>query len=567
MISKICQECGKTFLGADNPKASKICRSCVQKHANTKRKATMIDKYGVDNIMKLPNAADLIKAGFERKYGPGVHSAMDIPESKEKFKNTMIKKYGVPFYVQSKEYTDHSHFKISSKNIEVKNWLLQNGYDCELEFALDTKSFDIHIKNSNILIEIDPSYTHSTLPNHWSPNRISENYHVEKTKLAEINNYHCIHLFDWDNWKANLINILQNKYDQLNIDTTLEEIIIDRSKFLYKKLIQYGYKPTRFTRPRVHFSKDDNNISEEQWEMLSDDEKSKYLPVYDCGTVIMKRTNQDIKIIDELETNVVFPNYQQYECYVKLKKDKIRYKKCKFCGKEFIPNSSHQIYCKGPHIRQCPVCGKDYIEDNVDNLKRPPVACSYECRVKRTQETSLKRYNCKAPGNSTDARKKARNTMKKKYNVEYTLQSKELAEKTKQTILDKYGVDNVQKNKSIKQRSIKTSRQNKWKRKYGNIIPKDIQCDDMIVYVLKDDYAEKFIKEYSKSPFISAKLYAGLVKDGILYRCISFNPYQNHRLVIVQDCSLPYYNIIDGDIKIYQELTSSYDVSEIGKEI
>ena len=64
---------------------------------------------------------------------------------------------------------------------------------------------------------------------------------------------------------------------------------------------------------------------------------------------------------------------------------KLKPKICAFCGKEFIPRSNNQRYCKGPHYRICPICGKEYLEDNVENLKRPPVACSYECRVKRTR--------------------------------------------------------------------------------------------------------------------------------------------------------------------------------------
>ena len=65
---------------------------------------------------------------------------------------------------------------------------------------------------------------------------------------------------------------------------------------------------------------------------------------------------------------------------------------CAFCGKEFLPKSNFQKYCKGPHIRICPVCGKEYEETNSDNLKRPPHACSYECRAKKTRQTRMERY-------------------------------------------------------------------------------------------------------------------------------------------------------------------------------
>ena len=567
MITKICQECGKSFLGSTNPQASKICRSCVQKHANKKRKKTMIEKYGVDNIMKLPNAGELVKAGFERKYGSNIHSAMDIPEARKKFKNTMTKKYGVSYYVQTKEWNDHSHFKISAKNKEICAWLCSKGYESELEFPLDTKSYDIHIKHSNILLEINPSYTHSVVPNHWSPKGLSENYHLEKSKIAESYGYRCIHIFDWDNWKTDLIAIIENiQILPSNYDIP-DEIIIDRSKYFYKDMINKGYKPVKFTKPILHFSKNNQSISLNEWSKLVDVEKMQYLPIYDCGYIIMKKSAQDIDIIDESNADITFPNYQEYEEFVKSKNQKIRYKKCKFCDKPFIPNSSRQLYCKGPHIRQCPVCGKDYIEDNTDNLKRPPVACSYECRQKRMQETSIKRYGCKAPGNNLEARKKAKSTMIKNYGVEFTLQSKELRQKVEKSIISKYGVDNVQKNANIKQKSTQTLRHNTWNRKYGDITPQDISCEDMEVFILKESYAEKFIREYHKELFIPAKLYAGLVKDNIVYRCISFNPCENYRLIIIQDCSLPQYNIIDGDLKIFKSLSDNYDVSKIRKYV
>ena len=135
----------------------------------------------------------------------------------------------------------------------------------------------------------------------------------------------------------------------------------------------------------------------------------------------------------------------------------IMIKICQFCGKKFKANSNHQRYCKGPHIRICPVCGKEYVEDNVENLKRPPVACSYECRVKKTRQTSLKKYGITAPGNNKAARQKAKDTMKEKYGAAYTLQCPELYDKAQSTILSKYGVDNVAKSQDVKARRAHTS--------------------------------------------------------------------------------------------------------------
>lgn len=128
-----------------------------------------------------------------------------------------------------------------------------------------------------------------------------------------------------------------------------------------------------------------------------------------------------------------------------IKNKLINYSKhlCAFCGKPFTPNNNKQIYCKGPHIRQCPICGKDYVEDNVENLKRPPVVCSYECRSKLTAATSIERYGCAAPGNNPVACSKREETMLKKYGVKYAMQSPEIREKARDSLIERYGVANV----------------------------------------------------------------------------------------------------------------------------
>jgi hypothetical protein len=67
-----------------------------------------------------------------------------------------------------------------------------------MEFPIESKSYDFRILNTNILIEIDPTYTHNIIGNHWNRNGISNNYHLNKTQIAEDNGYRCIHVFDWD---------------------------------------------------------------------------------------------------------------------------------------------------------------------------------------------------------------------------------------------------------------------------------------------------------------------------------------------------------------------------------
>lgn len=120
----------------------------------------------------------------------------------------------------------------------------------------------------------------------------------------------------------------------------------------------------------------------------------------------------------------------------------MKQRNCEFCGLPFTPASNRQRYCNREHKRVCPICGEEYIEDNVENLKRPPVACSYDCRAKKTRQTSLDKYGCPAPGNAAFARNKSKNTMQSKFGVDYTLQSPELKAQMYDTMIKKYGHTN-----------------------------------------------------------------------------------------------------------------------------
>ena len=141
----------------------------------------------------------------------------------------------------------------------------------------------------------------------------------------------------------------------------------------------------------------------------------------------------------------------------------IKPRNCKICGKEFLPNSCRQYYCKDLHYRVCPVCGKKYPEHNLDKFKFPPTTCSMECRVKKREQTSLQKYGIKAPGNNPEAREKSRKTMQERYGVDYAQESAEIKQKSIDTWIKNYGVDNPQKADQIKEKTKGTNLQ-----KYGS---------------------------------------------------------------------------------------------------
>lgn len=137
---------------------------------------------------------------------------------------------------------------------------------------------------------------------------------------------------------------------------------------------------------------------------------------------------------------------------------------CQYCGNEF-EGTERKKYCKGPHYIICPICGSSRLAKYKSQLEKP-TACSYACRVKATQKTSMERYGCIAPGNNPEARKKAKATCMKNHGVPYALQSKEIRDKGIETNLKKYGVTNPGANLEIIQKRMKTNRE-----KYGDVMP------------------------------------------------------------------------------------------------
>lgn len=189
-----------------------------------KAKATMIARYGVDSPMKVPEIAQRVSekrkehmndivASFKntciKRYG--VSNPMYKQEFVDKIAQTMTQRYGVKSPMQVPEFHDKmcetylerhgSDFGVSDVNKHFAQMLNQAGLETEFEYYIGNRRFDIHIKNSNICFEIDPTYTHNTVGNHWGSG-VASNSQLLKTKIAEDGGYRCIHVFDWDDWES-----------------------------------------------------------------------------------------------------------------------------------------------------------------------------------------------------------------------------------------------------------------------------------------------------------------------------------------------------------------------------
>lgn len=250
--------------GTEHPTQSKVVKdkikqTCLEKYGvenvfqseiiKDKIKQTNLERYGVDNPWKSDKIKDKIKQTNLKKYGVNYYTEtiniqnaivnnmnkkynVNYPaqsnEILDKMKQTNLKKYGVEYACLTDNCLESNHNIISNINLMFSKLLEDNNINYELEKRIISNSFDFLLTDSNILIEINPSYTHNStqLPvfgNKQHGRTMNKNYHLNKTKLAEENGYRCIHIWDWDNWDK-IINIFKPKKKISAHKTELKEV-------------------------------------------------------------------------------------------------------------------------------------------------------------------------------------------------------------------------------------------------------------------------------------------------------------------------------------------------------
>ena len=162
----ICVVCGKEFVHKTNPKTRKpvsvkYCSDeCYRIGFKQNRNKTFMEKYGVSHPLK---REDIL----------------------EKFKQTNIKKYGVP-YPLLKHLEEHSRIFNVNKNFAI---LLESyNIDYIMEYKIDNLYYDFYLPKYNLLIEINPTYTHSTVKPRGmqTAKGKDKNYHYNKTMIMVI---------------------------------------------------------------------------------------------------------------------------------------------------------------------------------------------------------------------------------------------------------------------------------------------------------------------------------------------------------------------------------------------
>lgn len=207
---------------------------------------------------------------------------------------TFLRKHGTIYPGSKAESKTNSRFAELLKEANISY---------TTEYAIKEYIYDFYISCCNLVIEINPNFTHSVLDTGFYKPK-TRDYHYNKTNTAVENNYFCLNIWQWDSW-SDMIQIIKdlinNKIDlnylySKNILLTREnKIYYDYSKYLFKvnkikKVIkpqlQWGDKGQGIN----HIS--ENEIETQGFEKIFDYRTDSiyntmieqgFLPIYDCG--------------------------------------------------------------------------------------------------------------------------------------------------------------------------------------------------------------------------------------------------------------------------------------------
>lgn len=259
---------------------------CMQnKQVQEKAKQTNIERYGVPYPGQSEEAkAKMCATNLERW---GNEYAIKSEEVKQIMKTHMLEKYGVPWPCMLPQCVKGSS-RLSIPHQNFCSILEQRGIEYEIEFPLEDKQYDVKI--DNILIEIDPTISHSTQPTWWF-REATPQYHLDKTLLANSHDYQCMHVFDWDDYEQ-IVDMVQYELTHGVIQAALKYsskegglLKVDRSKFQ----ISTFSKIEEIIPPQENWSKDDKvkHIPKDDADIQSLKDRG-WGPVYDCGYEILK---------------------------------------------------------------------------------------------------------------------------------------------------------------------------------------------------------------------------------------------------------------------------------------
>lgn len=200
-----CEICGKDMIVTSRMWHDKIT-TCSEDCSKEKLRRFYQSKYGVDHPMQNSEVQKHFRDSMTAKYG--VPHALQLADFLDKAQQTNLDKFGMRYACLRDECKSKCQsYPISNENRRIAKMLESVGLSSEFERVLDSRAFDICIESTKTVIEVDPTYTHNSLYNHWGA-PLKPDYHIKKTSAAASEGYRCIHIFEWDSVDK-IVNMLR----------------------------------------------------------------------------------------------------------------------------------------------------------------------------------------------------------------------------------------------------------------------------------------------------------------------------------------------------------------------
>lgn len=204
----VCPEHGEFTQEANSHLQGHGCKLCGTEQATgtadyaaraEKRKQTVLDKYGVDNVMKVDAIREIARLALSEKYGEGVTNMAHIPGVTERRQQTLVERYGATSYIGSVE----GKKRVKQTNME------KYGYENPMQNPNVIKKYvGTRISNGTWNTSSSEEELYSILVNAFGEDDVVRQYtcgrypwlcdfYIKSRDLFIEANYHFTHCWGW----------------------------------------------------------------------------------------------------------------------------------------------------------------------------------------------------------------------------------------------------------------------------------------------------------------------------------------------------------------------------------
>ena len=209
------------------------------KEVRDKAKKTMREKYGVEYTAQSQELQDKMKKTMSKKYGKSNY--VETEEFHKKSKKTCLKKYGIEHPCQTPQCIKALEEAMGHSKPEIQFANLLTKYNIKYEQEIPLRGFKYDFKVGNILFEINPSETHNVNFGLFGNKPKNKKYHFIKHCVAKEFNYHCVHVFDWDNPEKIIKLFLLPKERIYARQCELKDVTVEEARFFLEENHLQGY--------------------------------------------------------------------------------------------------------------------------------------------------------------------------------------------------------------------------------------------------------------------------------------------------------------------------------------